>query len=326
MKSILLVATLLAGAVPSTCSGDPGGSGGTGGSPSANYPPGSEGTGELRVRPTSEQAPATDIGAFPVPCDYSHMNTDDPIVYPNAPGLAHLHTFFGNTDTNAYSTHDSLRRSGNSTCRGGIANRTAYWVPSLLAEGSTPLAPKSAIFYYKSGYSIPNVSPLIQKIPAGLRMISGNMAATSPQTDGHAYWGCENEYKGHFPNVIDCSVGDNLQLTVVFPQCWNGRDLDSTDHKSHMAFPSGGRCPSSHPVILPEISLNVHWERTASLNVNRLRLSSDHYAAGSPGGYSAHGDWLEAWEPDVRDAFVLNCVNKTRDCHAHLLGDGRMIY
>lgn len=50
-----------------------------------------------------------------------------------------------------------------------------------------------------------------------------------------------------FPNK-NCK--DGLRLQVVFPSCWNGKDLDSPDHKSHMAYPSGvstGSCPQSHP-------------------------------------------------------------------------------
>jgi hypothetical protein len=27
-----------------------------------------------------------------------------------------------------------------------------------------------------------------------------------------------------------------LQLDVIFPDCWDGRHLDSPDHKSHMAY------------------------------------------------------------------------------------------
>jgi hypothetical protein len=267
-----------------------------------------------------------DIGAFRTVCDYSHMSTDDPIVFPGQPGRAHLHTFFGNTRTDAFSTYQSLRSSGNSTCRGGIANRTAYWIPSLMGPGGVPMVPREAHFYYKSGYAIPGISSRIQRFPNGLRMVAGNGNASQPQADGNASWGCTNVYKGHHPQIIDCDVGDFIQLSVVFPQCWNGRDLDSKDHKSHLSYPVDRACPSSHPIALPEISLNVRWDRTAGMDVTQLRLSSDHYADGLPGGYSAHADWFEAWDPGVRDAFVTNCVNKSADCHSHLLGDGREIY
>ena len=302
-----------------------GGSTGATCAPRSSYPAGSVGSSEMRVEPTSEVPPSSDIGAFRVTCDYSHMSQDDPIVYPGQPCRAHLHTFFGNTLTSSSSTYDSLRTTGNSTCRGGIANRTAYWIPTLMNDGA-PMIPTSAIFYYKAGYGIPDASPKVQKLPAGLRMIAGNPMATAPEPDLHAYWGCQNVYKGHFAEIIDCDVGDSLQMTVVFPQCWNGVDLDSADHKSHMAYARNSACPATHPVILPEISQNVQWERTAGLDIKKLRVSSDHYDASQPGGYSAHGDWFEAWEPNIRDAFVTHCINQTVDCHAHLLGDGRQIY
>src|ERR671936_92709 len=53
---------------------------------------------------------------FAVVCDFSHMNHDDMIVFPGMPGLSHMHTYFGNTTTNASSTPASLRASGSTTC------------------------------------------------------------------------------------------------------------------------------------------------------------------------------------------------------------------
>lgn len=52
---------------------------------------------------------------------------------------------------------------------------------------------------------------------------------------------------GIYTNISD----SGLRLQVFFPSCWNGKDLDSADHKSHMAYPDGvdsGKCPSTHPV------------------------------------------------------------------------------
>jgi len=293
--------------------------------PPGPFPAGAPGSGSLLVGPAWEQPNTnSDIGAFRVTCAYSHMNYDDPLVFPGQPGAAHLHMYFGNTGTNAYSTAESLRTTGNSTCHGGIANRSAYWIPTLLQDGQ-PLLPGSAIFYYKAGYEISGVSPRIQRIPAGLRMIAGNAATTELQTDNRAHWGCENNYIGHYPQIVDCNVGDSIQLEVFFPQCWDGMNLDAPDHKSHMSYAVEGDCPASHPVVLPEISLNIRWLRTENMNIAALRLSSDCISE-LPGGYSAHGDWMEAWEPEIRDTFVTRCINPTFDCHANLLGDGRELY
>jgi hypothetical protein len=82
-------------------------------------------------------------------CNMSHMGYDDPIKYPGQPGLAHLHTFFGNTTTNAYSTYTILRQNGDGTCPGGPINRTAYWFPSLITQAGTKAKyPLNMQWYY----------------------------------------------------------------------------------------------------------------------------------------------------------------------------------
>jgi hypothetical protein len=42
----------------------------------------------MMVKATSEQPAASDIGAFRTSCQFSHMNYDDPIVFPGQPGKA----------------------------------------------------------------------------------------------------------------------------------------------------------------------------------------------------------------------------------------------
>jgi hypothetical protein len=254
---------------------------------------------------------------------------DDPIVFPNQPGKAHLHLFFGNTGINAGSTNDSLHSSGNSTCVGGIANRSSYWIPALIdtGNGNKVLAPQSAIFYYKTGYG--GVDPrTITVPPAQLRMIAGD-AKTSTNVDDSTHWGCLNRYIGNFQSIpTECTPDDDLNATVIFPQCWDGRNMDSADHKSHMAYTLSEQrgCPSSHPVAIPEISINVRFDITPSSDVSKWRLSSDMYGTDQPGGYSLHGDWMNGWNEDVIGSFVRNCDNAVVDCHASLLGDGREIY
>jgi hypothetical protein len=48
--------------------------------------------------------------------------------------------------------------------------------------------------------------------------------------------------------------------------CWDGKNLDSPDHKSHVAYPesgtfeTGGTCPKSHPVKIPQILYETIWD------------------------------------------------------------------
>ena len=267
-------------------------------------------------------------GDFRLVCRFSHMNYDDPLVYPGQVGAAHLHTFFGNTNANANSTTSSLKNSGSSTCDGGIVNRSAYWAPSLLDANNMPVPIEYGYVYYKSGYR--SVAPAnINNLPAGLKMIAGNQAATTDQSSDIVSWSCDTPtYSGDFTSIPNfCGNGGRMVYTITFPQCWNGKDLDSADHKSHMAYPGYGTgCPSTHPVAIPVISLRIRYiQNTAS--TTGWHLSSDHYDvnASNIGGKSAHADFMDGWNDQIRDGFTQNCIRAARDCGVRSLGDGRAL-
>jgi hypothetical protein len=313
---------------PMNHTGMTGTGGGTMMGPTVNrgaIPAGDPGVSIKEIGTTSEQPnPDPEIGAFRTSCLFSHMNFDDPIVFPGQPGKAHLHAYFGNTAVNASSTAESIRNSGNSTCRGGIANRTAYWVPAVIDGNGNPVQPESGQFYYKTGYE--GIAPAeVKPFPQGLRMIAGDAKSAGPGQP-RAYWACHENYIGHPSAIPTCPVGDRVVMMVQFPQCWDGKNLDSSDHKSHMSYPVNGDCPSTHPVAIPEISFNIYYKVNESTDSSRWRLSSDMYDPSLPGGYSAHADYFEGWDREVAETFVKNCNTASMDCHSHLLGDGRMIY
>jgi len=295
----------------------------------AKIPKGSVGYSSELLAPTTQQPMYTDIGAFRTVCEFSHMAFDDPIVYPGQPGRSHLHAFFGNTGVDANSTAASIAGSGNSTCRGGTVNRTAYWAPAIIdTKDGTPVKPESLITYYKTGYR--GIAPAaVQPMPAGLRMIAGNSTASAPTGGGVAIFNCFNPSTGQGPKTVElpttCPVGNTIWATVVFPQCWDGVHLDSPDHQSHMAYPINGGCPATHPVPFPEVTVNFAYTVTDAAALARWRLSSDNYDSSIPAGYSLHADWFNGWKPEIIEAFVRNCDQASRDCFAHLLGNGQMM-
>ncbi len=294
----------------------------------AKIPKGAVGFSTDQLAVTTELPGASDgTGAFRTVCEFSHMAFDDPIVYPGQPGRSHLHAFFGNTGTNANSTATSIAGTGNSTCRGGTINRTAYWAPAVIdTKDGTPVTPGSMISYYKTGYAGINPSS-VQPMPAGLRMIAGDSTSKAPILGGLTSFTCMDNIIGTGGKTTNlpttCPVGNTIWATVIFPQCWDGANLDSPDHKSHMAYPSDGSCPADHPVALPEVTLNVLYYVTDAAALARWRLASDSYDATIPAGYSIHADWFNGWKPDIMSEFVRNCDQPAKDCHAHLLGNGQ---
>lgn len=290
------------------------------------------GYSELRIQPTTELPTASGDGAFRVACQPSHMGNDDPIVYPNQPGAAHHHTFFGNTSTSAKSDLMHMDIAGNSTCTGGSMNHSAYWIPSMINTATNqPVKPTGAIFYYKS-WDVPNA--LIKQPPKGLRMIAGNSKATDAATSTGRY-SCVTPSNGSgtpwSQTIPNCSAGTTLLMQIIFPQCWDGINLDSPNHKDHMAEASQGimtanKCPASHPVGIPQVAMSINFDVTATDQTKNWRLASDNYANTIAGGYSSHADWVNGWPETTMTGFMKNCLNKGLDCHAHLLGDGRMFY
>jgi hypothetical protein len=82
-------------------------------------------------------------------CEPSHVSYDDPIVFPGQANATHLHMFFGNTLTNANSTYQSLRTTGNGSCQGGPLNRTGYWFPAMIKTTTNQVIwPYHIQFYY----------------------------------------------------------------------------------------------------------------------------------------------------------------------------------
>lgn len=55
---------------------------------------------------------------------------------------------------------------------------------------------------------------------------------------------------------------DGLRGEIRFPSCWDGINLDSADHISHMAYPQdneSGPCPDSHPVRIVTLFYEVSF-------------------------------------------------------------------
>ncbi|MGC4747263.1 DUF1996 domain-containing protein [Micromonospora sp. DT201] len=61
-----------------------------------------------------------------------------------------------------------------------------------------------------------------------------------------------------------CGGNATLHFMMQFPDCWDGKHLDSPNHKDHVAYGNGNACPTSHPVRIPAITFDIQYPRTAS--------------------------------------------------------------
>jgi hypothetical protein len=255
----------------------------------------------------SAAAPSAPSGAFfLLTCKFSHAAPDDPIVLPGLPGRSHDHTFFGNVSTNAYSTPASLARH-RTTCS-DTGDLSSYWAPTLYVAGA-PVQPLDVTIYYRRLTTAP-----VQPFPRGLEMVAGNSHAVTAQSPNVTEWYCgvlKSAFYGPMrrttaatvASVPRCGAPTNLELQVNFPDCSDGK-ATSADHRSHMAYSAAGRCPSSHPIPVPAISLILRYPAVTSTNV----------FLASGGVYSGHADFMDAWKPAALKMLVQGCLNRYSGC------------
>ena len=294
------------------------------------------------------------VGAFRFICSAGQLAYDDPIVYPGQPGKSHLHQFYGNTAVNAHSTYQSLRTEGQSTCMSPL-NRSAYWMPAMLDGRGNVIRPDYIMIYYKRRpASDPKCDPssgdpqamgICVPLPNGLKFVFGFDMLTGKAPTGSTYFNCDGAgaTQGHYPDIVTaskyCPSGSRLGAIVNAPNCWDGKNLDSPNHRDHVSYASYGswgylKCPSTHPYVIPGFTLGAWYTTDATLDRSGTwepgktvtwHLSSDIMSGMAPAkpGTTFHADWWGAWDNTVMAMWMDNCINKLLSCHSGNLGNGK---
>ena len=75
----------------------------------------------------------------------------------------------------------------------------------------------------------------MQPFPEGLALLAGDPLATSPQVGEAAGWTCGSRTTLS-PVPPNCATTAPLHLVLTFPDCWDGINLDSPDHRTHATY------------------------------------------------------------------------------------------
>ncbi|KAF6749726.1 hypothetical protein DFP72DRAFT_535796 [Ephemerocybe angulata] len=242
----------------------------------------------------------------------------DPVVNPGKVG-PHVHDVLGGSNFGFTLSTASLRLSQCSSIPIAEDNSN-YWYPKLYfwwANGSFTSVVGNPVIYYLFAPE-PGTTTAF---PDDFRMLSGDPSLRTFDPSSFAqqaitYLCLDFEGKSERYNELPkrrCPSGIRSQIN--FPSCWNGKDVDSPNHQSHVSFlstgPDSGTCnDTAYPVTLPRIFLGVYWYTQAFDDFRNKAMVPNQpfvFSNGDPIGYSLHADFYNGWHPGILQRALDEC-------------------
>ncbi|MGV9991161.1 DUF1996 domain-containing protein [Streptomyces sp. NPDC003374] len=292
-------------------------------------------TVQPNVRKPDEQGDAS-RGSFSSSCGVNAngvFNSDNVIVAPGVTnGAHHFHDYVGNQANNAFASDGDLA-GGDTSCEDKGDKSTYYWPVVRLQDGTQErdanapgggtegnagkiVTPKQVTLTFEG-------SPRgkVTEMPRFLRIITGDAKAfVNGPANANASWSCtgfeDRQLKDKYPL---CPQGSDVVRTFRFQSCWDGRNIDSANHRTHVAFADAdGNCPDGFKAI-PQLVQRIVYDIDAPSLQDGGRTTPlfavDSFPEQLHKPVTDHGDFINVFDEDLMRQMV-DCINEGRTCGA----------
>ncbi|WP_411078706.1 DUF1996 domain-containing protein [Streptomyces sp. cmx-18-6] len=264
-------------------------------------------------------------GTFTTDCgrnENGKFNPDNVIVAPGVSnGAHHMHDYIGNQANDAFAGDDVLA-NGATTCRNQGDRSTYYW-PVLRLQNGQDEADADADgggrdqntgkIQTPSQVTLKFVGSPVGKVtamPRFLRIITGDAKAfTNGDANANASWSCtgfeDRQLKDKYPI---CPAGSRVVRTFAFQNCWDGRNTDSANHRTHVAFAQpNGRCPRGFRAV-PQLVQRIVYDVPPGPG-----FAVDSFPEQLHKPITDHGDFINVFDQRLMKKMV-RCINDGRRC------------
>lgn len=317
--------------------GDSGGQAGGSGGQAGNGPAASDFADITSVEPQAARpvfGADASRGTFVTECGVNangKFNPDNVIVAPGVSnGAHHMHDYVGNQANDAFASDDDLS-VGETTCRDQGDRSTYYWPVLRLQDGQEEKDAKAG-----GGGADLNVGKIVTPSqvtltfvgsPAGrvtamprfLRIITGDAKAfVNGDKNANASWSCtgseDRQLRDKYPI---CPAGSQVVRTFTFQSCWDGRNTDSANHRTHVAFADGnGACPEGFRAIPQLVQRIVYNVPPPDFDGERpVAFALDSFPEQLHKPVTDHGDFINVFDETLM-AELVGCLNEGRKCGA----------
>ncbi|WP_405407570.1 DUF1996 domain-containing protein [Streptomyces sp. NBC_01124] len=289
------------------------------------------------VQPNVVRAPRqrnASTGSFATSCGVNAeglFNSDNLIAAPGVGnGAHHFHDYVGNQANNAFASDEDLA-AGDTSCADRGDKSSYYWPVLRLQNGTVEQdaqSPGGGIEGNAGEIVTPaevtltfegNERGKVTEMPRLLRIITGDAKAfVNGDTNANASWSCtgfeDRQLKDKYPL---CPSGSDVVRTFTFQSCWDGRNTDSANHRTHMAFAAAdGSCPEGFrpvPRLVQRVVYDVAAPSLADGGRTVPLFAVDSFPEQLHKPVTDHSDFINVFDEDLMREMV-ECINSGREC------------
>ncbi|MET8663431.1 DUF1996 domain-containing protein [Streptomyces tendae] len=289
------------------------------------------------VQPNVVRAPRqkkASTGSFATSCGVNAeglFNSDNLIAAPGVGnGAHHFHDYVGNQANNAFASDEDLAAADTSCADQG--DKSSYYWPVLRLQNGIAEQDAQSPGGGIEGNAGEIVTPAevtltfegnergkVTEMPRLLRIITGDAKAfVNGNTNANASWSCtgfeDRQLKDKYPL---CPSDSDVVRTFTFQSCWDGRNIDSANHRTHMAFAAAdGSCPEGFRAVPRLVQRVVYDVPAPSLEDGGKTVplfAVDSFPEQLHKPVTDHSDFINVFDEGLMREMV-ECINSGREC------------